>query len=466
MVNMQERSFQKDDHFAGSVTEYVSKGGKLILLDMTLEGMTEELPGNSFLQEVLPIDKDQKFQDGVVAIGLGRWMKTLLLSLVTASTSERDVRARWFRALVALVAKLTRLRRSDCWFDVARETIRQNDKVEDILVIKLLQAVLREKTTCAREFRWFETSMHRALKHSPHRRFRDNVLVMVVWLFADAFLTKGMSDMAALDAVFAHLATLSRGHDVDVLRFLLETLFPSLVPQTASICAAIHAGTPWHPAAPASIRFADKSEIRSVHDTSRIGVCGGTLTRRDETGEWYDLSTMEYNHFTVVHVPRGATEMTLRGTPMPPDRTSKHGAAVLVRGHSQAPKTGKAFLGVMGLSLAGGRGDGKSAPTVERTKPSVLTDAETAVVTICTIRVHANAYEVAHNEWTTPLSFPLRPTDTVLALYVKGFKNLCVGLADRSAPVVVAPTERGGTTLAEMMAATPLQALQCRVDAL
>ena len=495
MLDVKEREFRKDGYFVGSVSEHISKGNKLIILDWTFDqSFREDPPGNSFLQEVLPIDKSQKFQDGIVAIGLGRWMKTLLLMMVASSTSARPQIAQWFRSLVQFVAKLAAAPEAKNWFDVARETIRHNDKVEDILVMKLLQAILREKTTRAREFRWFEVSMHRALKYSTHRQFRDNVLVMVVWLYTDALLVKGMRDQAALDFVFQQLTTLTSSADADILRILFKALFPPLVAHVDTICTAIRAGKPWVPDTSA-LRFADNSEIRPAvaqpESGIGLGVSGGILTDRTAaavagngnatTVKWYDVSTMEYNNFTVLHVPRPTTEcvLTLCATPMPSDLTSKHGANVVFRGHTIAPKNGKAFAGVMGLSLAGGRGDGKSAPTVERSKPSVLTGSSNAGSVLCTVRLTPTEYQVLNREWSAPLTCAFQPSDKVFAVYFKGFKDVHMGVdvaPPRAAPVTrpalaampaALPLESSeGISFAEMMAQTPLQALQRRVDGL
>ena len=145
---------------------------------------------------------------------------------------------------------------------------------------------------------------------------------------------------------------------------------------------------------------------------------------------------------------------------MPFDLTSKHGPNIVFRGLTTAPKNGKAFSGVMGLSLAGGRGNGKSAPSVERSKPSVLTSTprSSGSTVLCTVRVRATCYEVQNPEWSSPLSCPLQSSDGVFAVFFKGFKDVHVGIR------VSLPQTEAGVTFAEMVAQTPLQAMQSRVD--
>lgn len=461
-----EKTFNKTNEFTGSVTEWISTGGKIIILEWSIHSSSSAVE-DSFLNETLPIDKSQRFQDGIVAIGLGRWMKSLLMQMIASPTHERDEVAGWFRQLTRFVADRTRSLSSSKWFDVIRQTIKENDRVEDILVIKLLQAVLGQKTTRLREFRWFETSMQRALKYNPGHTLSGNIISMVVWLYTDLLLVKNIPDITAMNQVFADLSCIASYTDLDIIQMLLDRVFPELSSYTIPILESIRNKKPW--TSSCTITFSDGSSIQTTTAQDLpygLRLHGGLLSGRGRG--IFDMTTTEYNHYSPLQMSRPSINQTIKikiyGSPMPSTTTSMHGPGIVFRGLTEYTKNGRAFIGINGISLAGGYGNGKGAPTTERPKPAFLLSSwqtKTERVLLCTITVTSRDYSVVSSGWSEALTMAFTPSDTVFGVFIKGFKDLEVAIEDHT----IEPVKKyEGVAFKDLLAETPLQQLQKRVD--
>lgn len=492
IVTMEEVQYGRQDGtemppYEGSVTQRViaDKNRQIIVLGWILGSGTEASDSaqmaDSFLNAVVPIDRSQRFVDGAVGIGVGRWMKTLFMNVIQCSTEDRRRMLPWFRDLVRFVRSLTVMtpvaRTSERWFDPIRETIRNNDNVEDILVLKLLQAVLKESTTHLREFRWFETSLRRCFKHQKH--LRENMLMPLVWLYADRLLTRNVPDTEALDEVFEELSTLDRYDNHALVRHLLVVLFPTLEPHTEGILKAALHQRPWSGNMP--IRLKDGSVIppRPVDLPLGLRVQGGTVHTLSDTDGWdLSMTTDEYNHFTLLQMERpGAGTraiLEIRATVVAPNKTSGHGPGLLLRGLPEFTKDTQAFRGIMGVSLAGGTGDGKSPITVLRPKPQFLTTPPTETIEVATVTLDERAYTLTTPEWSDPIRRSLEASDKTMGMFMKGFRDIRIRLristgsnpTTTGLPAVVAEAITGMRfqDLVENAPATPFQRLSMRAQ--
>lgn len=447
IVDAEERRYGRSDGtempvYDDSVTQRViaKKDRQIILLGWILgegaDASDKARKADSFLNAVVPVDRAQRFVDGAVGIGVGRWMKTLFMNLLRCPVHDRPRAITWFRELVRFVHGLTVMtptdRTSSRWFDPIRETIRNNDNVEDILVLKLLQAVLRESTTRFREFRWFETSLRRCIKHQRH--LRENMLMPLVWLYTDRLLTRNVPDTDALKEVFEELSTLDRYDDLTVVRHLLTTLFPALEPHADGILRAARQQCSWSGSVP--IHLTDGSIIppRAVELPLGLRVQRGAvqILSTDQDGWELAMTVDEYNHFTLLQMERPGTGMTailqIRASVVPPEKTSGHGPGLLLRGLPKFTANTRAFRGVFGVSLAGGTGDGNGPITVQRPRPGFLLHPPAGTIEVATVTVDERAYTLGTPEWSNPIRRDLGTPDRIVGVFLKGLRGIRISL--------------------------------------
>ncbi|NBR69895.1 MAG: hypothetical protein EBT69_06925, partial [Verrucomicrobia bacterium] len=233
--DIQEHYYAFCPTLTGSITSHLTNNQEIILLEATWDDPSKV---ETFLTECIPIHKDQRFQDGIIGIGLGRWMKCILMSAITAPIDERDRFLGWFETLARFVVGLQQNAQSHRWFDVILTTLRTNDAIEDILVMKLLQAALGVRTIPRiREFRWFEKSIEKALGYNPE--LRDNVLTPLVWIVVWNMLHADMPFGQSVSSAFDLLQGQIEWTDSDVMRTLLGVMFPELVDHTDTILESI-----------------------------------------------------------------------------------------------------------------------------------------------------------------------------------------------------------------------------------
>lgn len=471
IISMTERIYH-NTQYVGSVTQQIERQmTKFIILNWEYDPIVMPEKGYTFLNMVLPIPSAQRFHNGVVGIGLGRWLKTLFMILITAAESERPRVVTWYRALVTFVHRMSTVAASATWFDVAREMIRSNENVEDILVMKLLQAILDEPPIPRlREFRLFEISVHRSSKR--HNELKDNLLMPIVWLYADMVLVKDEPDLSALDHVFQLFAQLRCYDNMAIMQMLIMTLFPELVQHTTDIWESIRMGSPWvHDTD--TIVFSDGSRIVSRRQSAADRPFGlrtlGTVEMIVQQGDTHViyLTAKEYNWYCPVMMnrPSGDTtlEIDMHGRIIPFELTSKHGPGVVFRGLNGFVTQSRAFQGIMGISLNGGFGDGRGPPTQERVRPICLSTAvEPALeVALCHVVVSKGGYSVTTSEWAQPLRMTFGAGQTVFGIFFKGFRDLRVEIR-ATTPSSTRPGMRFRELLEQGSSSTPFQRLQNR----
>lgn len=463
MRDMEERSFYKSAGFTGSVTDLISKDSKIILLEWRDSDLVSK--ANSFLNNCLPVDKSQRFHDGIVGIGLGRWLKTLFMTIIIKTESERSLITRWFQDLVRFTASVTALSGADQWFDVIRTALRTNDSVEDILPFRLLQAILKVNVPRQRMFRWFETSIHRSYKRGE---LRTNMLGPMVWLYTDRLLDRNMPEDEALRDAFGHLMTLSSYSDLEVVRLLLREIFPEVASKAEEILGAIQKKTPWSDTV--DTIFRDQSVLgRKIADMPYgIKMIAGTIQMVPDQKDVFAVSTAEYNNYTpfMIRLPEAGTDfqITVYGKIIAKDQTSRFGPGMVCRTFKDYARSGKDFMGIMGLSLVGGRGNGRTAPTMERSKPSYLISAPSSAVEmeLATIVVKPTEYSLRSSAWSEPLKMSIGSDHKIFAVFMKGFTDLRirvhpgVNIATPSPPQptpssAVAHTSHGGIRFSDLV---------------
>lgn len=432
MREIHERVFAKTG-YTDSVVHYYQRGYSIILL----EWRDDDLDGkaNSFLNNFLPIEKSQRFHDGIVGIGLGRWLKSLFMTTIVKTDEERARVSAWFHDLVRFTTGLLARKDQDKWFDVIRTTLRTNDSVEDILVLRLMQAILGVKVPRQRIFRWFETSIQRAYRHHP--QLRDGMLTPMVWLYTDFLLEKDVPDAEALTRAFQHLMGLAGYTDLEILRLLLGQIFPEVLARVEAILEAIRARTAWSDTV--DTVFTDGSIIGRTITEMPYGIrmIKGIISIAPDQGDTFLLSVAEYNNYTpfMIQMPENGTEFqfTVTGRIIPPDRTSRYGPGMVCRAMREYAKSGKDFMGILGLSLIGGRGNGRTAPTNERQKPAFLLHPppEDEEMEIATIQLSRSEYLLMTAGWITPLKMTIDNADTVFAIFLKGFHDIKIRVQPR-----------------------------------
>lgn len=460
MTDIRDKTFNYTDALHDSATAVIISGQRMIILSWELDyriGISRHDKANTYLNQTIPIDPSQQFHDGIVAMGVGRWMKSLFMTIIAASRADRPRLFEWFRECVRFVHELSLMPSSDVWFDVIRETIKTNDHVEDILIIKLLQAVLRIGTTRLREFRWFELSIQRSFKFQ--KELKDNLLMPLVWLYVHELLVRNTRDTVALDMVFDMMEKLSSYDDKTIIQTLIDRIFPELTEYADGIMEAARNKTSWMP--DIAISMTDGSIIPAVVQDLPLGMCvsAGTLTR-SAAASTLNMTMNEYNYYTPLMMcrPLAGQEVHLEifGQAIPADMTSRHGSGMVLRGLTDFTKNNKVFMGIMGLSLAGGRGDGRGPPTNERPRPSCLS-AHTGIHLIATVHITHHHYTMTTTGWSSPLSMEFRSSDAIFAVFIKGFRDVRIEYA-------IDETPDNGVSFSDMIGdETPLMRLQSRV---
>lgn len=456
MENLQEKSFYKTTNYIGSITEILTKENVSIII---LEWKDNDIVGkaNTFLNNCLPIDRNQRFQDGIVGIGLGRWLKTLFMTMIVKTESDRPVLKQWFHDLVRFTATLTTMKDNESWFDVIRTTLKTNDSVEDILPFRLFQAILKIQVPRQRMFRWFEKSMQRTLKRG---QMRQNMLAPMVWLYTDRLLEKNLPDDQAMTESFQDLMKLSSYGNGDILRLLLQQIFPEIVSKTEKILDAIYKQTPWTDSV--DTVFVDSSVLGGEIAEMPYGIkmIEGTISLARNSTDTFVVSTSEYNNYTpfMIRLPEAGTELELlvTGKIIPKERTSRFGSGLVCRSFKDYVKSGKDFIGVMGLSLGGGRGNGRTAPSSERTKPSYLESAPATNqdIELAIINLGAKEYSLSSREWTSPLTMAIHSEDQIFALFFKGFFDVKIQVRPRvklTKKTIVAPQMVQGIRFSDLV---------------
>lgn len=428
MVDIQEQEFTKG---VKSIIPYIDRIIILEWRDSDLDGKA-----NSFLNNCLPIDKSQRFHDGIVGLGLGRWLQALFMNIITKAEGERQAVVTWFSDVVRFVASVTRLRDADKFFGVVRTTLQTNDKVEDILVYRLLQTILKIKVPRQRMFRWFELSIQRVYKRNA--RLRDAMLTPMVWLYTDFLLDKDLEVEEAFRRAFEQLMILPSFEDSEIVRVLLQHIFPEIDDsKTGKIMQAITQKEPY--SGETDTVFTDGSVIgRKILDMPYgIRAIAGTIGIVTGSEDTFEMRVSEYNNYTpfMIHVPEAGTEFqfTITAKIIKPDMTSRFGPGLLCRTFKDYAKTSKDFQRIMGLTLAGGRGNGCTAPTNDRRKPTYLSNPPTTEsdIRIATVSVSNRVYSLHTTEWASPLTMEIPPGNKIFALFFKGMRDIQIKIQPR-----------------------------------
>lgn len=454
MTDIREHHYAFAPTLTGSITSHLINHQEIVLLDATWDDPSKV---ESFLTECIPIQKNQRFQDGIIGIGLGRWLKCILLLAITAPIDERDRYLDWFETLVRFIVGLQQNTQSHRWFDVILTTLRTNDAIEDILVMKLLQAALGVRTIPRiREFRWFEKSIEKAFGYNPE--LRHNVLTPLVWIVVWNMLHADMPFGQSVSSAFDLLQGQVGWTDSDVMRTLLGVMFPEIVDHTDAILDSIRKkqrfGLEHTP-----IRLSDGTTIPPRMEKLPMGIaCIGSsidMCRHTSAETILRFAVNEYNIYTPFYMDRTInTTIIITGTPISPDHVSKHGAGVLFRGLHIPPLTTDAFRGIMGLSLAGGRGDGRTKPTDEQIPAPVL--AETASSELAVVKMTQREYRVRTVGWSSDLVMPFRMADKIFAIFFKGIRDIEIRIRrDTGRPPVY-----GGRTASFNQIRSPFNHLQ------
>jgi len=466
-----------------SITYAVTSGKEIILLFGKWNG-EKFVNMDSFLNNVLPIPKAQRFQDGIVGIGCMRWLKVLILAVVSAKTADRPTILDWFCRCATFISTLVHHPKASTWFDVLRETLQSSTSIEDVLVGKLAEAFLGVRISKLQRLRWLELSLQRTLKRVSS--LADNMVLPVVWLFVHFVVDIDMPVKDAVERAFDTLTTLDTFDDVSLTRLLLQHVLPE---------AEGHANDLLVAARQRQVFALDKEELAFSDGTVLPPRKPGTMVqtlRADLTVVSADSHSLmlrphDYNLYTPIWAPLPAVdedveyrELTVRGMPVALDVVSKHGRGFVARTFSSDKITsGKAFVGHRGLTLMGGEGDGKSAPTLLLPTPPILTTPTLpkSDEMIATARFYPDSsYTLQSPTWTEALRFPpafdrASSANPVGALFVKGFSSLTIEVCDHKKPVKppqsnTNPSLSGilklGKSMATASSTTPLERLQAK----
>jgi hypothetical protein len=123
------------------------------------------------------------------------------------------------------------------------------------------------------------------------------------------------------------------------------------------------------------------------------------------------------------------------------ESTRGHGATVLARLHSLQPRDSFAWCGEYGLTLKGGRGDGRSKPHLVRPAPPYMCTGSDKLVELCEIWCDADAMHMNCAAWRCASEAGRgairlhhdegwrHRTDGYLGIYFKGCKDLQIELS-------------------------------------
>jgi hypothetical protein len=284
-------------------------------------------------------------------------------------------------------------------------------------------------------FRWFELSIQRAYKRHSH--LKDAMLTPMVWLYTDYLLDKNLQADEAFRLAFEQLMILPSYNDLEIVRVLLRHVFPEIEPKTDDIMRAISQKESY--SGETDTVFTDGSVIgRKIVDLPYgIRVLAGTIGLVTDTKDSFEMSVSEYNNFTpfMIRIPEAGTEFqfVITARIIKPDMTSRFGPGLLCRALRDYAKSGKDFQRIMGLTLAGGRGNGCTAPTNERRKPVYLSNPPTtdSVIEIATVTVSSKTYSLQTTAWASPLSMEIPYGNQIFALFFKGMRDIQIKIQPR-----------------------------------
>jgi hypothetical protein len=277
-------------------------------------------------------------------------------------------------------------------------------------------------------------SIQRAYKRHVH--LKNAILTPMVWIYTDFLLDKDLPMEDALHRSFDLLMTLSSYTDEQFMGIVLGQVFPEVASKTEGILKAIKTKEPWSDDRDAV--FNDGSSIgRKIAEMPYgIRAISGTISLAPGHDDAFIMNTAEYNNYTpfMILLPEKGTEFqfSVHAVIISPDRTSRFGPGLICRSFKDYARSGKDFQGNMGLTLIGGRGNGRTAPTNERTKPSYLIQPPVEMeMEIATIKVSQKTYELKSSAWTVPLEMAIPPDHRVFAIFVKGMRDIKIRVQPR-----------------------------------
>ena len=532
MTNIQERSTSYHEGFVGSICGLLAQGKKILLLDAHYETRSPNYTTNSrlfvdtpslyntLLQNTVPGRDSSSFTDGVVGMGIGRWAKSLFWLLLESPNNEQtDIRRRWFHRFVEFVtgplqhhASMTIYQQ---WFGPVRVALHNSRKAEDVLIMFLLRAILREPVSREETFRWIELGLFRAMFRilkpmtpptitgtttgTTTSRLADNIAMPVAILFSKYLLEDDMDDTTALETAFQKVSSLTSFDDSSIIHNLVK----EVVPEAEHCTDLLHChflqeiqrlSTPsqyrffYPPSSTHDITFHDGKTI--VHQPTtfplNLQTIRGTLEYATEDGgndEIFRLLVDQSNDYIPIlfDLPP-QTRVTLRIWGKVSDKStdvSGHGAGVLVRTFDRAGDctTTTGFKHKMGPTLKGGIGDGVRAPVLTHRTPSYMSGTTTKV-DLCMIEVDEDVTKVYSREWTTPLRHEHSSKKRQGAVFLKGVQDITFTLVTMTSvrATTVGVGETRGKRFSEMMVGqgervsgeptvplSPLEALQKRV---
>lgn len=381
---------------------------------------------SSYLNTVLPIDREQIFCGGMVALGLARQAKTLFMMIIASEDDAERARAKaWFKTLRGFIQELQGDANWEIWSGAMRAAVENSLQMEDILIAILMWAMYGWNVSRERLFRWVELGLHRALRRDPE--IRVNMLTPLVLLFG-VYLTKNEED--GLERAFAQFDALEDFTNERILHILLREILPELLPHCASILASLESGRPRFYALREPIRLKDGSMVPEERVLPHgLRVLHGELT---PDGDQIRLQVEESNHYIPVgfEIPRtGRIRVVVSGQPLPATAVNHFGAGLLVRSFPRFPTNNRDFLGVRGVSLAGGKGDGRERPSALFPRPVAL-EGSTTIVKLATIIMDRKGYEVSSPEWDGGrIPHAHNDSDRIGCLFIKGIKNISLQIS-------------------------------------
>lgn len=418
----------------------------LILLDGEWH---RSISAHNFLNSMVP--SSMQFYDGAVGVWLFRQLQSLLMSAVgQVPGSTRDKYMTYIRELVTFIRKLEQNYPDykTTWFGTTRVVVENNTEPEDILPFMLASGVLGVPISRDRLATWLHLSLRRSLKHGP---LCNNALGLVVWRFTTG-LINNTPDKEAMESAFESLLSMKSFSDLEIVNHLLHHVLPELQHEASTFLVAVKEGRAFYPSQ--DVVMQDGSVIQAKLEVPLDMACYGGLLKKQ--GDRYAVVIGDYNKYVPLTFKRPEDKVvvvTVFGHPVKAALTCAHGPGIVVRTTPTPVKDGRDFIGKNGLTLRGGRGTGRGAPTEERKMPGFMVHGSTDSCELCSVCFDTSKYSLSTPSWETPLT--MAESQPYCSIFVKGVRDVTIqiSVADskRSLPEQGSVTQKlAGVCLSDM----------------
>ena len=405
--------------FEDSLTNCLSKSLNLIILD---GDWSSAVSANNFLNNIAP--STMRFREGTVGVVLFRQLQAILMSAIgQGADTSRDKYLEYARNIIVFIRKLEQSfpEYKTTWFGTVRTVVENNTEPEDILPFLLASGVLGVPISRNRLAAWLHLSLRRSFKHGP---LRNNSLGLVVWRFATA-LINNVPDKQAVETAFESLLNMSTYSDLDIVQHLIEHILPELKSEEESFLRSVKESRAFYPVKDIIMR--DGSIVCAKFQMPLNLVCHGGSIQKE--GDRYAITVSDYNRYIPITFERPEDKkvtVTVYGRPVQAELASAHGPGVVIRTTTSPITDGRGFMGKDGLTLRGGRGNGRGSPTQERPMPAFMTKGSEDSCEICSVCFDTLKYSLSTPSWDSPLI--MAETLPFCTVFVKGIRQVTIAL--------------------------------------